>query len=277
MVESQQAQWIGDEVGVDGESLRAFYCALYTGGSLPALPWGEERFDCYLIVRAEVAGQDLASTFAETVVKQNVDWVEVIGPNSEMIHDLVDQASVDAGRQEYVGAGDPMTAWHDEPEDLNGLAEAVSLCIGGQDHVLCLWLGSQNEMSDFCSKMRKSLDWSEEAEDQETIESRPKSSLDKWMFLTSGIIALACIPGILLSNYFGYSEGPFHGLQWLACMICFPFSIWYLRAARSRPNSAGGRQPKVEFLATIAATLTGLWLAFLFLVIAILTFSDDWD
>jgi hypothetical protein len=86
-------------------------------------------------------------------------------------------------------------------------------------------------------------------------------------FLLSGLCALACIPGILAAERFGWSERPFHAAQFLSALVCFVASLGYLFV---------GRQPTgtpLRLLAVTAAVLSGSYLAFLAWVIARIDFS----
>lgn len=93
------------------------------------MPQGMEECDAFIItLDSKLLSAELASEIAGKIVRLPVDWVETFGPQSEYLHDLVDQASVSIGRQEKVGDGDPMTAWH---ENLTNLDEVVSYLRAG--------------------------------------------------------------------------------------------------------------------------------------------------
>lgn len=85
--------------------------------------------------------------------------------------------------------------------------------------------------------------------------------------LFSGLCALACIPGILAAERFGWSERPFHATQMLAVLLCFVASVGYLLMGR-RSMSSGSR-----LLAVTTAILSGSYLAFLAWVLARIDFS----
>jgi hypothetical protein len=74
--------------------------------------------------------------------------------------------------------------------------------------------------------------------------------------LLSGLCALACIPGILAAERFGWSERPFHATQMLAALL------------GRRSMRAGSR-----VLAVTAAILSGSYLAFLAWVLTRIDFS----
>ncbi len=48
------------------------------------------------------------------LVRKNCSWIITFGARAQHWHDRADQISVDTGRQEKVGDGNPMTAWFDE-------------------------------------------------------------------------------------------------------------------------------------------------------------------
>jgi hypothetical protein len=87
------------------------------------------------------------------------------------------------------------------------------------------------------------------------------------VFLLSGLCALACIPGILAAERFGWSERPFHAAQFLSALVCFVGSLGYLLMARHRTDTP------LRVLAVTAAVLSGSYLAFLAWVIARIDFS----
>lgn len=87
------------------------------------------------------------------------------------------------------------------------------------------------------------------------------------VFLLSGLCTLACIPGILAAERFGWSERPFHAAQMLAALLCFVASVGCLLTGRWS-MSVGSR-----VAAAGAAVLSGLYLAFLAWVMARIDFS----
>jgi len=97
--------------------------------TIDQLPWNVEESDAFVVVLdGELLSDELAAEIAESLVKLPVDWIEIIGPRTEYLHDLIDEASVAIGRQPKVGDGNPMTAWH----QFSDLYETVSyLRVGG--------------------------------------------------------------------------------------------------------------------------------------------------
>lgn len=85
-------------------------------------------FDCFIVNRRGVAISDLQLVLS-AIARRTRGWVEVFGIDAEAIHDAVDRASVELGRQKEVGEGDPMTTWDSEMDEVE-LAKYVSM--GGQ-------------------------------------------------------------------------------------------------------------------------------------------------
>lgn len=83
----------------------------------------------------------------------------------------------------------------------------------------------------------------------------------KWLFLAAAGYAIACAPLILLAERLGWPESPFHVTQLLAVAVCFPASLLFLRRSRGAVFST------LHWLAVAAAVLSGLWLAFLGVVL----------
>ena len=89
---------------------------------LRSLPWGSEQFDVFLVVLdASFMSDDLEGILID-LVKRNSDWIETFGNGAEELHDRIDRIGVLVGRQDAVGDGNPMTAWH---EDLVSREEIV--------------------------------------------------------------------------------------------------------------------------------------------------------
>jgi hypothetical protein len=93
--------------------------------------WTIQECDVFVItLDGTLLSDEIISKIAAEIVKLPVDWVETFGPRCEYLHDRIDAASVSMGRQERVGDGCPMTAWHD---DLSDIEDIVSYILtGGQ-------------------------------------------------------------------------------------------------------------------------------------------------
>ena len=89
--------------------------------SFDDLPWGEELFDVYIIMFQKSFDEASAERLSSYLVKLNNDWIETMGCNAELFHDVIDQESVKSGRQERVGDGKPMTVWGEEFTDLESI------------------------------------------------------------------------------------------------------------------------------------------------------------
>ena len=150
-------QFVGDELGEDGSKLRSYYCCIYRGGDLPSLPWGDELFDCVLVAIDSDAARRFADSFAKAIITQAVDYVQTTGVHAELLHDLVDEASVMAGVQDVVGDGHPMTTWHEDALSLDEMCEVARLCFGGADQVLCVVVGTEHDQQAFANRLRDRL------------------------------------------------------------------------------------------------------------------------
>ena len=150
-------EFVADKFGEDGSRLRSFYCVAYEGGELPPLPWGDERFDCVLVVADPDRVQTLGGAFAEAIVRCNVDYVQTTGEHAEFVHDRIDWASVAAGVQDAVGDGHPMTSWHEDARTLDAMGEVAALCLGGHDWVLCAFVGRDVDRRTFVEGLRRRL------------------------------------------------------------------------------------------------------------------------
>ena len=85
-----------------------------------------EECDAFIVaLDGEFLSDELVDEIAATIVKLPVDWVETFGPRCEYLHDRIDLASVAAGRQEKVGDGNPMTAWHNRLLNIDEIASYI--------------------------------------------------------------------------------------------------------------------------------------------------------
>lgn len=150
-------EFVGDEFGEDGSRLRSFFACTYHGHALPPLPWGEQQFDCVLVVADDAEMRRLVGSFAEEIVRHAVDYVQTTGAHAELLHDSIDAASVGAGVQDVVGDGRPMTAWHDDARSLAEMCEVAALCFGSADAVLCVIVGSEQDRHAFVALLRARL------------------------------------------------------------------------------------------------------------------------
>ena len=147
---------LGHELGEDGGMLREFYSCRCERVLPELLPWRGATFDLFLALSGECTPASYAD-IAARVARYNVDWVQVAGRDAEMLHDLIDHASVDSGRQEKVGEGKPMTSWHEEATTPEQMAEVAYSCLGSAERVLCVVVGSETDEVCFASHLSRRL------------------------------------------------------------------------------------------------------------------------
>jgi hypothetical protein len=95
---------------------------------------------------------------AREVVVAKTEWVHTLGPRSEELHDRIDAASCEVGRQHAVGDGDPMTAWHDQPATLAEMIESgTRFRYGGSDHVLFLVVADESRYTDAAEELKRAV------------------------------------------------------------------------------------------------------------------------
>jgi hypothetical protein len=92
--------------------------------------------------------------------------------------------------------------------------------------------------------------------------------VSKWSFLSAGIVALACIPMIFLAERYSWSQPPLHTAQLLAAALCFPASLVFLRATNGVRSSVEG------WPATVAAVLSGFWIAIFVFGLSFINFDS---
>jgi hypothetical protein len=127
-----------EQLGID------VYAVHYRPGCLKEPPWGSAKCDCFVILGDRDVDPETARSLAFEIASLNNDWVYVYGTHSEKIHDLIDEASVALGRQEAVGDGVPMTAWHTDLVRLEAIAPyipgaqpvSVVILVGQDDYAL---------------------------------------------------------------------------------------------------------------------------------------------
>ena len=97
----------------------------------------------------------------------------------------------------------------------------------------------------------------------------PIARLARRVLLITAIYALACIPAILLSERYGWTQAPYHLTQLIAVILCLASSIVFLATTRSSSFGAW------HWLAASALALCFLWLTFAAYVVA--TYSGPGD
>jgi hypothetical protein len=119
-------QRLTDFIRVDESNARIFV-AKYRPSCLIDVPWSNSPFDCFLITGDNGNSRCHFQQVAIDVVSSCCVWVEVCGFASQELHDAIDQSSVSVGRQQRIGDGSPMTAWHDELTDLDSVAAWIAI------------------------------------------------------------------------------------------------------------------------------------------------------
>ena len=128
----------------------------YIPGTLSHPPWGAEPFDCFIVERGALAGGEPIGMIAREVAGSATEWVETLGRNAELLHDAVDVASVEIGRQARVGDGVPMTAWHEEMESIDSIVDYVRHGgLGSCSIKAVLVLGSEGDVARIAAASRK--------------------------------------------------------------------------------------------------------------------------
>lgn len=132
---------------------RDFYWVQYSPGCLSELPWGDAVFDCGLFIHPSAQDAEVEACVLE-VVEKNTDCVVTFGERAEYWHDRVDNVSVEQGRQEHVGDGNPMTAWFEEVSRADDMDP--SCCYLGASLFLFIFVGFE-EVEDQVQVLRDKL------------------------------------------------------------------------------------------------------------------------
>jgi hypothetical protein len=123
------------------------YAVRYWPACLRTLPWGNERFDCFVVNFGRGMPTEEMNAIAREIADTQTDWVHTLGENAEYFHDAIDVMSVSLGRQAWVGDGAPMTSWHDDLHTIDKMAEFIaSGGLGGNvDYAVAVVIGKENE------------------------------------------------------------------------------------------------------------------------------------
>lgn len=81
-------------------------------------------------------------------------------------------------------------------------------------------------------------------------------TIAKRLSMGSAAYALACIPAILIADYFGWSASFYHLSQLLAVVLCWVASLVYLLCHQ------GPEAPGYRLLALLSFGVCSAWLAF---------------
>ncbi len=129
-----------------------WFCSLLDGMPVE-LPWGDAEFDAFVVLLDDALEDPYLDAVVSWVAAAKTDWVEVFGAGAEAIHDRVDASAAEAGRQEKVGDGQPMTAWW-EGFGEEGVEHLVSGGHGASEHKLVVWLGEAGAGAEFLERAR---------------------------------------------------------------------------------------------------------------------------
>ncbi len=125
---------------------RCYSAALYRPGCLASLPWGGEPFDCVVFLCDLARAEAVRGGMSHEIARAAVDWVQVAGRGAKELHDALDHAGVDVGRQRAVGDGSPMTSWHEEASSVEDMAQVAAASYGSHEQVLILVVGREQDL-----------------------------------------------------------------------------------------------------------------------------------
>jgi hypothetical protein len=72
----------------------------------------------------------------------------------------------------------------------------------------------------------------------------------------SALVALSCVPVIFYLESMGRPQNPFHMIQLLACLVCFPCSGFFFLMSRGLGWTA------TRIFTALACLLSGAWFGF---------------
>jgi hypothetical protein len=134
---------------------------------LETLPWSEEEFDALIVIPRESAiSKDSIHVIIAELVMRNTDWIDVIGLNSEWIHDEIDKTSVRLCRQKQIGDGSPMTGWNEDINEFNKMVEYVGDGgLGGNDNKAVILIGNPSDFAMFVEELKLYISKEDSQED----------------------------------------------------------------------------------------------------------------
>jgi hypothetical protein len=127
-------------VSVGADPAGRQYFAIAGPTRLEDLPWGDALFDALVFAAPSAGATDVEATL-RALIAANTDWIFTAGDRAEFWHDRTDQLSVELGRQQRVGDGNPMTASLAEIHSLDQWDTSYSF--GGAEYFLFLVLGQE--------------------------------------------------------------------------------------------------------------------------------------
>ena len=135
-----------------------FYRAPFESQYLGPFSWGDSEFDVFVAILDSIPQMEQMRETLEKLVALNNDWIETLGPESEALHDHIDQASVNVGRQAAVGDGFPMTAWHKRLVRSDEMADYITCGgLGASYYKLVLVIGSKKHRIRFAEQMKQQM------------------------------------------------------------------------------------------------------------------------
>lgn len=123
---------------------------------IPTLEF-DSALDCFVVLLNSIT-PTVREQLAVWICSLNVGWVEVLGRDSEFLHDTIDEQSVRNGLQAKIGDGVPMTTWHEYPTvGPSEMKEIVAyLQTGGQgdSHIkVVVVVGDQAQVGEFAKDL----------------------------------------------------------------------------------------------------------------------------
>jgi hypothetical protein len=119
------------------------------------LPWQDAECDAFVAILADgLLTDQVTKAVSTSLVELPTDWIETMGSRAEFLHDRIDDASVAVGRQNRVGEGSPMTAWHEDLADINAMIEYVRLGgLGASNNKLVVVIGPEAASQQFADRL----------------------------------------------------------------------------------------------------------------------------
>jgi hypothetical protein len=146
-----------DYIGLLPPNQKVYFIHFQTG-CLTLVPWGDEQYDCFVLNLSPLLHAGDIHRLALEIARGRNDWVQVLGAHCEAIHDAIDRASVEVGRQAAVGDGSPMTSWHTDKVTLQEMVDFVlRSSLGASDYLVVLLLGPDQEYSEALTLLRSQI------------------------------------------------------------------------------------------------------------------------
>jgi len=121
------------------------------------LPWGDQECDAFVVILdPELMSKKVAEEISLSLVRLHTDWIETMGKKAEFLHDLIDTTSVSVRRQDKVGDGSPMTAWHEDRQRMSDILEYLRLGgHGASRNKLIVVIGPEEVRSELVQGLRR--------------------------------------------------------------------------------------------------------------------------